>query len=167
MLPSSQTAFDKVDGCCWQSWLGFLDNFLHAKNLHNQMENLDQRMCLYGSSKVFHHYKWPAYGRLLPRSLHQGEPLSHFLFNMVMDSFRRLLLKAESEGSIKGFHMGQIGWVYIICNSQITPIYSLYTQLSISPKSIQGSQFFWRHVWAQYKSWKARGDGYKHWGPLE
>lgn len=58
------------------------------------------------------------------RGLRLGDPLSPFLFNMVVEALNLILERAREAGTISGVQVGSDGqakW-YLICNLQMTPL---------------------------------------------
>ena len=96
-----EKAFDKVD------WT-FLKNILVAKGFGPKWRRWIKG-CISSTNFSIIINGRPRGKIYATRGLRQGDPLSPFLFIMVMDCLSRLLTKAEYEGQIKGFQIGNEG----------------------------------------------------------
>jgi len=87
-------SYDKVE------W-GFLKGIMSKMGLPNRW--IDRVMCCVTSASFSVHINGKAYGNIRSsRGLHQGDPLSPYLFLLCAESFTSLLARAQNEGCIHG-----------------------------------------------------------------
>ena len=73
------------------------------------MEVLDEGMLIFGDICSLSKWKWRnAKGWVKTyKGLRQGDPLSPFLFTLVVDALSRLIVRAEERGLFEGFLVGR------------------------------------------------------------
>ena len=87
-------SYDRVE------W-GFLKGIMSKMDLPNRW--IDRVMCCMTSASFSVCINGKAYGNIRPsRGLHQGDPLSPYLFLLCVESFTSLLARAQNEGRIHG-----------------------------------------------------------------
>lgn len=86
--------------------MAFREFCLGGKRLWYQMEEVDSRVSFI--LKLLHHGQRAAKGNFkASRGLWQGEPLSSFLFRLVVDILGSLIAKTRDRGLVEGFLVGK------------------------------------------------------------